>query len=153
MATTFKVNDNTEIVCKYSSTRNGFCHRATLFVNEEKKCSAVASYLNRTWESYEYESVLRKLLDKAKITSKEESKALLEAWGKNPNLNGMGALGALASVAMMGEVLCDTLKEKNDWKARMLSTKSGFSFPENWNELSEEEKKRRLDGAIESLKL
>ena len=51
-------------------------------------------------------------------------------------------------VAMFGELLCDNQKEKNDWKKRMLDATGLLDFPEDWDELSEEEKQERLDKAI-----
>jgi len=57
-------------------------------------------------------------------------------------------LKSASMVAMFGDLLCDTQKEKNDWKKRMINTVDGISFPDDWDELSEDEKQRRLDGAI-----
>ena len=57
-------------------------------------------------------------------------------------------LESASMVAMFGDLLCDNQKEKNDWKKRMLNTVDGISFPDDWDELSEDEKQRRLDGAI-----
>ena len=51
-------------------------------------------------------------------------------------------------VAMFGELLCDNQKEKNDWKKRMLDATGLLDFPEDWNDLSEDEKQKRLDKAI-----
>ena len=51
-------------------------------------------------------------------------------------------------VAMFGELLCDNQKEKNDWKKRMLDATGLLDFPEDWDELSEEEKQKRLDNVI-----
>ena len=60
----FKVNNNISIVAKHENTRNGFRHRATLLINGSEVDHTTASYLNRTWESYEFQSVLHKLIDK-----------------------------------------------------------------------------------------
>ena len=57
----------------------------------------------------------------------------------------------VAAVAAMGNLLCVTQEEKNDWKLRMLKAgleNRGLMVPEDWGSLSEEEKQRRLDGAI-----
>jgi len=57
----FEINENVKIVCESQSTRTGFRHIAVLFINgrevERQKCC----YINRTWESYEFESVIKKL--------------------------------------------------------------------------------------------
>ena len=57
-------------------------------------------------------------------------------------------LKSASMVAMFGELLCDNQKEKNDWKKRMLDATGLLDFPEDWDELSEEEKQERLDKAI-----
>ena len=57
-------------------------------------------------------------------------------------------LKTASMVAMFGNLLCDTQKEKNNWKKRMLNTVHGMNFPDDWDELSEDEKESRLDKAI-----
>ena len=57
-------------------------------------------------------------------------------------------LKSASMVAMFGELLCDNQKEKNDWKKRMLDATGLLDFPEDWDELSEEEKQKRLDNVI-----
>ena len=64
-------------------------------------------------------------------------------------------LRSIAMVAAFGEIFGTTKKEKNDWKARMLKAGlggRGLSMPEDWDTLTEEEKERRLNGAIEAIK-
>ena len=65
-----------------------------------------------------------------------------------PQDKGNSPLKTASIVALMGEFFADTPKEKNDWKKRMLATTPGISFPEDWDTLTEKEKKRRLDGAM-----
>ena len=57
-------------------------------------------------------------------------------------------LKSASMVAMFGELLCDNQKEKNDWKKRMLDPTGLLDFPEDWDDLSEDEKQSRLDKAI-----
>ena len=64
-------------VTTYSeSTRNGFRHVAILFRNGYEVNKATANYLNRTWESYDFQTVLHKLLDKS--FDKDKAKVLKE---------------------------------------------------------------------------
>lgn len=66
----------------------------------------------------------------------------------------MKSLNAVSMVAKMANIFCDTQEAKNDWKARMLKAGYnglGLSFPEDWNTLSEDEKTKRLDEAINIL--
>lgn len=68
--------------------------------------------------------------------------------------DGSGLLKSVAMVAKLGEIFCDTPKDQNDWKARMLKaglSNRGLSMPENWDSLSETEKAKRLDGAIAAI--
>ena len=48
------------ITCFTENTRNGFKHVAVVDYTNE---SAKINYVNRTWESFEYETVLNKLID------------------------------------------------------------------------------------------
>ncbi len=64
-------------------------------------------------------------------------------------------LRCVAAVAAMGNLLCNTEKEKNDWKLRMLKAgleNRGLMIPADWGSLSEDEKQRRLDEAISVLR-
>lgn len=49
------------------STRHGFAHDTTLFIDDLERSSDTCHYLNRTWECYQYQTVMRcatrKLID------------------------------------------------------------------------------------------
>ncbi len=66
-------NQEFTIFCEWGKTRSGFKHTATLkksYKNNDFKNaieyweidSAKCFYLNRTWESYQFESVIKKLI-------------------------------------------------------------------------------------------
>ena len=59
----FNLNENYNVVCNFESTRNGFRHVAVLHKNGFEIARAKCTYLNRTWESYEFESVLQKIIN------------------------------------------------------------------------------------------
>ena len=59
------------------------------------------------------------------------------------------SLRTAAQVASFADALCTTKKKKNEWKIRMLSTQHGVHFPIDFDTLSEDERERRLDKAIE----
>ena len=44
------------------STRNGFYHKTKLYIDSEFILECKLSYLNRTWESYPYQSVMKQAL-------------------------------------------------------------------------------------------
>ena len=59
----FNVNfqgEKNSIYCKCENTRNGFKHVATMNYNGNTYV-ATSYYINRTWEYFEYQSVIRKL--------------------------------------------------------------------------------------------
>lgn len=43
--------------CKSRSTRSGFAHDCDLFINHDHEQTAHAYYLNRTWESWRFQTV------------------------------------------------------------------------------------------------
>ena len=147
----FKITKEIEVVCESQSTRSGFRHLATLMINGQEREKAKCTYINRTWERYEFQSVLNDVVGKAhknNLISDEEKKAcdkFIEGdqtdWSK---------FKTTAMVAKMGELFADTQKEKNDWKARMLKAGlPGLDIPEDWDNLAEDEKTKRLDKVIE----
>ena len=80
MSRIFKVNENIEIVCDWVNTRYGFRHDARLFVNGYEKEKAKCCYYNRTWERFEFETAILKLLEQTDYlteTEKEQFKATL----------------------------------------------------------------------------
>ncbi|HUS51173.1 MAG TPA: hypothetical protein VMZ91_13480 [Candidatus Paceibacterota bacterium] len=145
----FKINDKIEIVCKWEKARDGFRHRATLFINGQEKESTTTHYINRTWESYEFQSVMQKLVDKSTYLTPQE-KQFTQKWLKGDRTD-WSDFKMTKQVAQLGDVFCKTQKEKNDWKARMLKAglgNRGLSMPDDWDKLSENEKEKRLNKVI-----
>ena len=149
---TFKITEHIEIVCESQKTRNGFRHIATLLRDGYEQEKGKCCYLNRTWERYEFQSVLNEVVNKAvknKVISEEEEKLCKEFIdGDQTDWSGFKAV---SMVAKLGEVFCQDKKEQNDWKARMIKAgleNKGLNMPEDWDTLSEEEKERRLNLVI-----
>lgn len=46
-------------------TRNGFCHITELYLEGELLTTVKCSYLNRTWESYPFQSSMKQAVNKA----------------------------------------------------------------------------------------
>lgn len=148
----FKITKEIEVVCKSEKTRSGFRHLATLFKDGQEVQDGKCVYYNRTWEKFEFQSVLYNVVEKAvknKLLSEEEEKLCKEfIEGDQTDWSGFKAT---AMIAQLGEVFADTKKEKNDWKTRMLKAgleNKGLQIPDDWDELDEDEKERRLNGAI-----
>ena len=59
----FNLTNGDVIVCNNANTRNGFKHVATLLRKGSEIYETKICYLNRTWERFEYESVINKLLE------------------------------------------------------------------------------------------
>jgi hypothetical protein len=146
----FKFNEKIEAVCDWKKTRNGFKHVATLMIDGRETDSAKCCYLNRTWEAYEYQSVLQELVRKSTSLSKEEKEKMLE-WTEKDHTD-WSQFKMVSAIAKMGDLFCDNQKDKNDWKTRMLKAglgNSGLEIPEDWDTLDEETKQARLDGALD----
>lgn len=153
---TFKISNTLEAVCKSEKTRYGFRHLAELLCNGQEIASAKCCYYNRTWESYEFQSVLQDLAEKAKkgLTTREYNKfvKLIEnGWVVEEKKQVDEMFSSIAMVAKMGELLTTDKKQANDWKLRMIKTglpENAVIMPENWDKLSEDEKQSRLDRVI-----
>lgn len=148
----YEITPKIKIVCRFGDSRNGFNHFATLFINgqevEETKCH----YINRTWERYTYQSVMQKLIDKTSALTPDEKELCLKFLEEGDGRD-LKALGNIAMVASLGDIFGSTIQEKNSWKKRMLKAGlgDGLSLPEDFDNLDEKEKARRLDGAIKQL--
>ena len=56
---------NIEFINTAKSTRSGFYHKTELYIDSEFILECKLSYLNRTWESYPYQSVMKDALYEA----------------------------------------------------------------------------------------
>ena len=153
---TFKINNQLEVVAESQNTRYGFRHIATLLKDNQEIDKAKACYYNRTWESYDFESVLKNLLEKTKkLTESEriEFKNMIEA--PNRIEEDLAPLKRVADIMALGNIFGTTTDEKNSWKERMLKAgleNKGLIMPDDWETLSEEEKENRLNKVIEQCK-
>lgn len=145
---TFQVKDGVEIVAHFEDTRSGFRHIAVLYVDGIEVDRAKATYQNRTWERYEFETVMSDLLDKTNILSDAEKKDFLDNAQKRNKAELDEKFGTIGAIAKMGELIGSTQEEKNDWKKRMLKAGLQLDVPEDWDTLSESEKEKRLDKVI-----
>lgn len=145
----FTINDRIEFKCLWIKTSYGFKHEAYLRIGGHQKEMAKYTYYNRTWESYEYESVLVKLIDQTDYLTPEEKELCKAVCSGKSKEETAAMFKSIAMIAKIGEVLTSTPKDANEWKKRMLATTPGLEFPADFDSLPEEEKTRRLNGAIE----
>jgi hypothetical protein len=145
-----RLSARVEVECRAKKTKNGFKHVAELVVNGDKRDKAQVHYLNRTWESYEFQSAILKLLNKTKELDEVEKAICIE--NANKDHTDWSQFKSTGMVAMLGDIFCETQKEKNDWKARMLKAglgNMGLQIPEDWDTLTEQEREQRLNKVIE----
>jgi ubiquinone/menaquinone biosynthesis C-methylase UbiE len=64
------------LVLESIKTRSGFKHLATLTDNFHEEQKASINYINRTWESFTFESVIKKVMEKAYV-SKERQEEII----------------------------------------------------------------------------
>jgi hypothetical protein len=62
------ISKDLNLVLETKRTKEGFKHVAILTDNFNEPIKASINYVNRTWESFEYESVIMKLLEKKGYT-------------------------------------------------------------------------------------
>ena len=62
------ISKDLNLVLETKRTKEGFKHVAILTDNFNEPIKASINYINRTWESFEYESVIMKLLEKKGYT-------------------------------------------------------------------------------------
>lgn len=73
--TIFNLSKTYNIVCNSESTRYGFRHIAVLHKNGFEIARGKACYYNRTWECFEFESVILQVIN-ANFTGREKTKFL-----------------------------------------------------------------------------
>jgi len=151
----FKITDRIEVVCEWKKTRTAFKHVATLLINGREIDETKICYQNRTWERYTYESVLEKLINNTTALGSEDKKVCLD-YIKNYDRveDDLKPLKMVSMVATLGSLLTDNKKGANDFKTRILKAgleNKGLSIPADWDTLTEDEKEKRLNGAISCL--
>lgn len=158
----FQVNEKLCMAAEVYETRYSWGHKAHLYRvrrperSDELIESVKVTYYNRTWERYQFESALEQLVDKAlknKEITKEEHQTLRD-YIKNYEEREQKPFKSVAFVASLGDIFADNKKDANDWKIRMIKAglpEGAIEMPEDWNELSEEEKEIRLNGALKAL--
>lgn len=142
---TFNINPEISITCEYKDTRSGFKHTAKLYTNGHYTTEVKVCYINRTWEAFEFDTVLDKLAKKANLP-------IISDFVKNRTRDsGTNLLKTVSNIAMLGSLLFDNEKDQNKFKANILKRAVNADFPDDFESLTEAEKSKRLNDAIESL--
>ena len=64
------------------NTRGGFAHDTQMFINDQLEQQATCHYLNRTWESYAFQSVMKQAIY---LRIEEERAKLSNEWKATNN--------------------------------------------------------------------
>lgn len=150
----FRINDKMQIYANAEKTRNGFKHTAVLMVDGVEVDRVKANYYNRTWESYEYQSVVDSLINKSSYIVPEKKEEVKKTFAEASHQQIESEFKTIGNVAQLGNLFAETKKEKNEWKLRMIKAglgNKGFEVPADWDKLSEDEKEKRLDLVIAQL--
>lgn len=85
-------------------------------------------------------------LDRVRAINTDPSRNIVE----HPSIDN---LSSVAAVMALGDIFSDDQSGANDWKIRMLKAgvPDGLIMPEDWDQLSEDDKTARLDGVIKAL--
>lgn len=67
-----KINEWVSVECESVGTRTGFKHVANVIVKGEKVESVKVCYSNRTWERFQFETLLKNLVAKTKVLDSNE---------------------------------------------------------------------------------
>lgn len=148
--TYYRISSKLEVKCWWEDTSYGFRHLAQLLDTKTRTpvLQARATYHNRTWERYTYQSVICKLIAQSDIRNKQATMKKIddEALGRVED-----QFKTLGTVMSLGDIFGSDKQEANSWKERMLKAglgDLGLIMPEDWNELSEEEKESRLNKVV-----
>jgi len=146
----FELEDNVYIKCWSEKTSRGFRHLAEFYVDGELIESVKVVYSNRTWEQYEFESVIYRLLQLMNRPDIERD-AIMGAVENQALGRVNDEMKTIAMASSLGNIFGTTDKERNDWKLRMIKAGmgDGINLPDDWESLSEEEKGTRLDKIID----
>lgn len=147
----FELDEQYRIVCTSKSNRTGFVHVATLEKNGVGIKTARAQYYNRTWECFQFQTVIENLLTKS-FKGKDE---LIAAYRKKADEIGREEVEKFfkpfKALAAMADLLGGSQKEKVALKAKTLQAVPGVSFPDDFGALPIEEQERRINKALEVL--
>ena len=149
---TFRITPEITAHCESENTSYGFRHLCILFKNGMRVGYDKRNYYNRTWESYEYQSVLKGAIESSSLSPKEKEYAKRWADGDRTDWS---TFNSTYGIAMMGELMGADRKQKNVLKAKALQVglgNQGLSFPDNWSSLPEATKTKRLNAVMGILK-
>jgi len=148
--TSYKFGKGYQVVCEWKKTRNGFKHEAVLLDNGYERCKTKVCYLNRTWEKFEYQTVINQTINHY-FKDERQAKKYKKIIEKKAIGNIDKKFGMVKMVASIGNILCNSDQDKAAWKKKMIGTMPGINFPDDFDKLDVNERNKRLDNVIKEL--
>ena len=159
---TYNFGEGYQVNCRSERTRYGFRHLCELTKDYNVLAKTKACYYNRTWEAYEFQSVIYQAINAVfDFRTRSQQKKGME---RNPLIKqycdeidararGIEAkrFDPVKMAVAFGALLTDNPEERANWDKRMLSTIPGIDFPDDFDSLPVEEQQKRLDKAKEVL--
>jgi hypothetical protein len=154
----YEFGEGYKVMCRSERTRYGFRHLCELTHNYNVLAKTKACYYNRTWESYEFQSVIHQAISAAfdNRTRSQQKKGeapnpLIKQYCEEIDARARGEetkrFDPVKAICAVGALLTDTPEERAKWDKRMLSTVPGIDFPDDFDQLPVEEQQKRLDAA------
>jgi hypothetical protein len=158
----YEFGNGYKVICRSENTRYGFRHLCEL----TKDCNIIAKtkacYYNRTWECYEFQSVIHSAINAAfdnrtrtQQKKGQEINPLVKQYCDEIDARARGIeakrFNPVKMVCAFGALLTSTPEEQANWDKRMLSTVPGVEFPDDFDSLPVEEKQKRLNAALKVL--
>jgi hypothetical protein len=137
---TFNIGNGLTIECRSERTRYGFRHMAVARMGLHEVAKSKACYYNRTWERFEFESVIRGV---ASRLPKNQGAEVLAFCDKHREPNRLAPVAAV--MGLLG-LLAKGQAEANAAQTRILKTVPGIDLPADWDGLPEDVKAKRLAG-------
>lgn len=139
----FELDGTYSITCWVYETRYSWGHYAEIAKNGSVFNETKYTYYNRTWESYQYQSIIHGLINKARLP--DTYNKIADAIGEG---NTSKELAHLRLVAVTAGILGTP---DTQLKTLITATGGAITKPDDWDTLTDTEKKERLDKAIEVL--
>ena len=150
----YNFGEGYQVNCRSEKTRYGFRHLCELTQNYNVLAKTKACYYNRTWEAYEFQSVIHQAIGIAfgaggRRKNTPDQIALIKQYKDEIDARARGIeakrFDPVKMVCAFGALLTSNPEERANWDKRMLSTIPGIDFPDDFDQLPAEEKQRRLD--------
>ena len=156
---TYSFGEGYQVNCWSENTRYGFRHLCELTHNLNRIGKSKACYYNRTWEAYEFQSVIHQAIQavfdnrtRAQQKKGQEINPLVKQYCDEIDARARGIeakrFDPVKMVCAVGALLTSNPEERANWDKRMQSTIPGIDFPDDFDSLPVEEQQKRLNKVL-----